>query len=163
MFWNISKICFFFFSMQIIKSNCYISFLNLFPIIFFWWKIYSFLFIFIYKRCNFCYSLWMFFLLLNDLTRSRVSKTFVIFFINGIYCNFFVLYPIRRIYHDSDLFYFIYNPISEHNQRQTHYISLIPNYFDIYFFSESKSYFRTCSLLSMISMLSLFECITSSL
>ena len=67
------------------------------------------------------------------------------------------------IQHDSDLFYDIYNTITEHNQRQTHYLSLIPNYFDI-FLSESKSCFITssASLLILISILSLFECITRS-
>ena len=48
MFWNISRIYFFFFSIQNIKSNCYIIFLKFFPIIFFWWKIYSFPVTFIY-------------------------------------------------------------------------------------------------------------------
>ena len=37
------------------------------------------------------------------------------------------------IHSDSDLFYDFYNTITEYNQRQTHYLSLIPNYFDIYF------------------------------
>ena len=68
------------------------------------------------------------------------------------------------IHHDSDLFYDIYNTITEHNQRQTDYPLLIPNYFDMYFSSESKSSFITSSALSftMISMLSFFECITRS-
>ena len=33
----------------------------------------------------------------------------------------------------SDLFYDIYNTINEDNQRQTHYLSSILNYFDINF------------------------------
>ena len=37
------------------------------------------------------------------------------------------------IYHNSNLFYDIDNTINEHNQRQTHYISLILNFFGIYF------------------------------
>ena len=54
------------------KQNIYIFFsfayktlraiINVFPIIFFWWKIYSLPFIFIYKRFNFCYSFLNFFL-----------------------------------------------------------------------------------------------------
>ena len=36
-------------------------FFKFFPIIFFWWKIYFFLNVFIYKRLNFCFSLWIFF------------------------------------------------------------------------------------------------------
>ena len=35
------------------------------------------------------------------------------------------------VHHDWDLFYCIYNAIPEHNQRQTHYLLLIPDYFDI--------------------------------
>ena len=54
------RIYFFFFSIQNIKGNCFIIFLRCFPIIFFWWKMYSFSYIFIYKRFNFCYSFSMF-------------------------------------------------------------------------------------------------------
>ena len=43
------------------------------------------------------------------------------------------------MHHDSDLFYDTYNIINEHNQSQTHDLSLILNYFDMYFLSESKS------------------------
>ena len=54
--------------------------------------------------------------------------------------------------------------MNEHNRRQTHYLALILKCFDIYFLSESKSSFITSSVSSfiMISMLSLFECITRS-
>ena len=67
------------------------------------------------------------------------------------------------IHHNLDLFYDIYNTINENNQRQTHYLSLIPNYFDIYFY-WIKKFFITSSVSSlfMISMLSLFECIAYS-
>ena len=57
MFWNISRIYFFFFSIQNIKSNWCIISLKSFSIIFFWWKICSVSVVFIYKRFNFCYSL----------------------------------------------------------------------------------------------------------
>ena len=36
-------------------------------------------------------------------------------------------------YHDCDLFYETYKTITENNRRKTHYLSSIPNYFDIYF------------------------------
>ena len=36
-------------------------------------------------------------------------------------------------HHDFDFFDDIYNTINEHNQRQTHNLSSIPNYFDIHF------------------------------
>ena len=60
-----------------------------------------------------------------------------------------------------DLFYEIDNTINENNQRQTHYLLLIQNNSDIYFLNESKSSFITSKLV-IISMLSLFECITRS-
>ena len=41
------------------------------------------------------------------------------------------------IHHDLDLFYNC-NTINEHDQRQTHYLLLIPNYFDIYFQVKQK-------------------------
>ena len=37
------------------------------------------------------------------------------------------------IHHDSNLVYDIYNTITEHNQKQAHYLSSILNYFDICF------------------------------
>ena len=43
------------------------------------------------------------------------------------------------IHHDWNLFHDIYNTIAIHNQRQTYYLLSILNYFNIYFFSESKS------------------------
>ena len=63
----------------------------------------------------------------------------------NIYCDFLLMEFILAllflsnqdnlymIHHNSDLFYDIYNAINEHNQKQTHYFSSIPNYFNIYF------------------------------
>ena len=42
------------------------------------------------------------------------------------------------IHHDLDSFYDIYNAVTEHNQRQTHYLSSIVNFFDIYFWVNQK-------------------------
>ena len=57
------------------------------------------------------------------------------------------------IHHDSDLFYQIYKAINEHNERQTHYLSLISDYFDIYFLNESKTLITSsASSLIMISI-----------
>ena len=42
------------------------------------------------------------------------------------------------IHHDSDFFYDINNTINEHNRRQNHYLSLLLNYFDIYFEVNKK-------------------------
>ena len=76
MFWNISKIYIFYFSMKNIKSNFYIVFFKFFPIIFSWWEIYPFPVTFIYKTFNFWHFLWLDWI---------------------CYC-FFVFYPIRRSY-----------------------------------------------------------------
>ena len=35
--------------------------------------------------------------------------------------------------YDLELFYDIDNTVNEHNRVQTHYLSLVLNYFDIYF------------------------------
>ena len=76
MFWNISKIYIFYFSMKNIKSNFYIVFFKFFPIIFFWWESYPFPVTFIYKTFNFWHFLWLDWI---------------------CYC-FFFFYPIRRSY-----------------------------------------------------------------
>ena len=39
---------------------------------------------------------------------------------------------VYMIPNNLNLFYYIYNAIAKQNQRQNYYISLIPNYFDIY-------------------------------
>ena len=86
------------FIMQNNNSHCYIIFLKFFQIIFFWWKIFSFLFIFIYKWFIFCYSFRFFpyfFMIQSDCW--SVFKTFIIFFNDKICCCFFDFYPIRRI------------------------------------------------------------------
>ena len=90
---------FLFFSIQNIKSNCHIIFLNLFPIIIFWWKMYSLPVIFICNRFNTSYSLRIVFYFFKISCECySVLKTFVIIFIDGIYWCFFALYRIRRIY-----------------------------------------------------------------
>ena len=77
---------FFFFIIQNIKSNCYIIFLNIFVIIFFWWKTYPFPVIFNCKSFNFYYSLRIF-LFLHDLTwlLQRIGSivTFLFFVKSG--------------------------------------------------------------------------------
>ena len=66
--------------------------------------------------------------------------------------------------HNLDLFYNIYNNITEHNRRQNHYLSSIVNYFDIYFHVNQKVFFIISSASSsiIIFMLSCFEWITRS-
>ena len=130
MFWNISRIYIYFFSIQ------NIIFVNFFPIIFFWWKVYSLPLMFIYKRFNFCYSLWMFFyFFIVQSDGYSVLKTSIIFFIDRIYCCFFYFLPNKENLYDPLRLKLIlwHNAITEHNQRQTYYLSSILNYFDIYF------------------------------
>ena len=60
MFWNISRVYFFFINIQTIKNNYRIIVLKSFPVIDFWRIIYSFPVIFIYKRLKTlsgCYSI----------------------------------------------------------------------------------------------------------
>ena len=94
---EIKAVCLFF-SIQNIKSNCYIIFPIVFPMIFFWWENYSFLVIFIYKNFNFCYSLRIFFYFFLIYDCYRVLKAFVIIFFDRVYCYIFAFYPIRRIH-----------------------------------------------------------------
>ena len=66
-----------------------------------------------------------------------------------------------------DLFYDIYNTITEHNRRQTQYLSSVPfisaKLLWYLVLSESKSSITSsASSIIMISILSLFECITRS-
>ena len=98
MFWNISRIYFFIFSIQNIKCNCYIIFLKFFPIIF-WFHllISSQLFLFI-KALIYAVLCGSFFLFLYNLTRLlRRIKAFAVFFIDRIYCCLFIFYPFKRI------------------------------------------------------------------
>ena len=132
MFWNISRLYLFFFSIQNIKNNCYIIFLKHFLIIFFWWIVYFFPVIFINKRLNFCYILWIVFYFLI-IYHDCYSISFSLI---GFIVAFLLLSNQENLYmihYDSDLFYDIYNTITENNQGQTNYLSLIVNYFDIYF------------------------------
>ena len=66
------------------------------------------------------------------------------------------------IHQNWDLSYDIDNTINEHNQRPIHYLSSIPKLFLVSLFEWFKKkfiFFYTSSLV-MISLLSLFECIS---
>ena len=120
-----------FFSIQNIKINCYIVFLKSFPIIFFWWKSYSFpvkVWFFIFSADLSWFP--------HDLTRLSIYKTSVTFLLIGFIVAFLLFSSQENLYvihHDSDLFYDIFNIINEHNRRQTRCLSSILNYFDIFF------------------------------
>ena len=116
----IGRIYFLFFSIQNIKNNCSIIFLNFSPIFFSWWKIYSFPVIFIYKRFNFCFSLQIFFLFLHDLTRllkciESIDYLFLLIEFIVAFCFLSNQENLYVIHHNLDLFYDIYNTINEHN------------------------------------------------
>ena len=96
---------------------------------------------------------------------QRIKNTFYLFYWWDslmLFCFLCNQENIYMIHHYSDLLYDIYSKINEHNRRQTHYVSSVQNYFKCLFLSESKSSFITPLALSliMISMLSLFKCIT---
>ena len=55
--WNVGRIFIHFSNIWHIKSNCWIVFLKVFPVMFSWLEIYSFPVSFTYKRPNFWYSL----------------------------------------------------------------------------------------------------------
>ena len=125
-----------FFSIQNIKSNCYVIFLGFsFNHPFSDGKsIPSQLYLFI-KGLIFvilCGSL--FFLFLIDITQLlQLIENICYLFIDGIYWYFFCFLSnygnLYMIHHDSDLFYDVCNTITEHSQTQTHYLSSILNYF----------------------------------
>ena len=97
---------FFLFSIENIKSNCSIVFLNFFPIIFFWWKISSFSVIFVYTGLIFI-ILWGSFLVsscFNDTVTLRLLKAFILF-IGGIYCCFLFFIQLGESIYD---FFFDY-------------------------------------------------------
>ena len=123
--------------------------------------------IFTNKRFNFCYSAWMF-LYSAIINRNcySVLKIFVILLLMGFIVFFCFLSSqenLHMILQYQDLFYDIFNATIEHNGRQTHSLVLILNYFDIYFkWIKSFSIISPALAFIMISMLSLFECITRS-
>ena len=138
----IGRIYVFFFSIQNIKSNCSITFLKIFPIIFFWWKItpsqlYLLIkgLIFVILCGSFFISSWF------NVTATAYWKHLLSFLLMGFIVFICFLSNQENLYiihHDLDLFYDIYNTITRHNWRQTHYLSSILNYFDIYFLKNQK-------------------------
>ena len=93
-------------------------------------------------------------------------KACIIFFIYRSFCHFFALCPIRRIYISSALFktYFIAHVIWQMIaiKYKNHYLScfLAPTWYLKKSNWKSSSITSSALSLIMISMLSLFECIT---
>ena len=129
--WNISRIYFFFFSIQNIKRNSYNIFLKFFPIIFFWWNIYYFpvnlpikVSTFVILCGSFFISSWF------NTTVTTFWKHLFTFLLIGFIVVFLSVYlfvwflsnqeNLYMIHDDSGLFYGIYNTINEHNQIWNH-------------------------------------------
>ena len=163
MFWKISRIYFFFFSIQKIKKNCYVIFLKFSAIIFFWLKISFVPVIFIIKVLIFVILCRSFFLSLHNLSWML---TYLLSFFDWIYCCHFVFYPIRRIYIWSTTIpiYFMTFKIQQMNIIKDKFTTFTDfKSFWYLFSSESKNFITSStSSLIMISMLSLFECTTCS-
>ena len=125
-FWNIRRIYSFF----------YVIFLKIFPIIFFCWKIIpSQLYLFI-KGLTFVILCRFFFI--SSWFNANVGPCwkYLSFYWWDLLLLFFLLSNLdylSMIRHDSDLCYDIYNILTEHNRKQSHYLLSIPNYFDTYF------------------------------
>ena len=154
---------FFLSNIQNIESNCHIIFDKVFPIIFFWWKVYSSQ---LYLFIHFLFFFVDHFLFLHYLTQllHRIENICCLFFVDGIYCCFFCFLSnqenLHMIYHDSDVFYDIIMNIIEDKLTTFCWFKVAV----MFIFSESKNYFITSSASSfiMIFMLSIFECITRS-
>ena len=118
-FWNVGKAYFRFFFIEHIKRNCRIFLLKLFPVIYFWWVIYSFTVIFAYKRLSICCSFRIFsifFIIYSDCCSTL--KAFIIIFLDGVYCCFFLCFLSNRenlhiIYHVYNLFHDICSAIKK--------------------------------------------------
>ena len=152
MFWNISRIYFFLFQYTKHWEQYLEYFPQFFSNFFFWWKMRSFPFIFIYKKFNFCYSLQIVFVISSwwNLTVKAYWKHLWSF----LYMKFIAFLFLSNqenlymIHHGSNLFYDFYNTINQHNQRQTHYSSSIfLHFFDILFWKDLKRFFIGTSYL----------------
>ena len=120
-FWNIIRMNIFFFSIQNMKNNCYIIFLNFFPVIFSWWKMYFLPLIFIYKWFNFVvFCGFLFISFWFNATVPAYIKHLSTFLLPGFIVAFlFFIQSGESIYDPPWLgfFYDIFNAINEHNQK----------------------------------------------
>ena len=95
-FCNISRVYFFFFNTQNIKSNCQIIFLKRFHVIYFWRIFYSIPIVFIYKKFNIWYFLLWISWILHGLMQQLLHTENIIF-IFRIFCCYFIFYSVCRI------------------------------------------------------------------
>ena len=143
LFWNISKIYFFLFSMQNIKNNCHIIFLEFFSIIFFLWKSYYFLIIkaliFLILCGFFSISLWF------NATVTAYWKYLSFFWLGLLLLFYFLLNQenLYMIHHDLDLFWW-HLQYNKWTWSKTNSLPFIDSELFWYIFlSESKSSFIT--------------------
>ena len=96
MFWNISRVYFFFFLFNIenVKSNCKIIFLKSFLVFYFWRIFYSIPIIFFYKKLSLCGSLLISLWITATIAAYRKHLSSLIFVFT---VAFFLLYPVWRI------------------------------------------------------------------
>ena len=162
-FWNISRICFFFLTYKILRAIATLFLTKFFQSSFSDGKfIHPLLYLFIHFLLFFVDH----FLFLHDLMQllHRIENICCLFFVDGIYCCFFCFLSnqenLHMIHHDLDVFYDIIMNIIEDKLTTFYWFKIIV----MSIFSESKNYFITSSASSfiMIFMLSLFECITRS-
>ena len=135
-------IFFSFFSIQIIKSNCYIVFPNFFQSSFSDEKfIPSQLYLFI-KSLIFVILCGSFFISSGfNPTVTMYWKNLLSFLLKRFIVAFFIFIQLGESMLEPPWFGFIlriYNTIIEHIQRQIQYLSSIPNYFHIYFYVNQK-------------------------
>ena len=112
----------FFLNINNIEGNCLITFFKFFQSSFFRWKIYSFPFIFIYKRFNLCYSFRVFLLFLCNLMQilQHIESICCLFYwwdLLLLFCFYSNQHNRYMVLLDLDLFYEICNTITEHNRR----------------------------------------------
>ena len=143
-----------------LRAAVRLFFSNFFQSFFFWWKMYS-------KRFNFWYFLWIFFISSwFNATVMAYWKHLLYFFFDEIYCSFFVFAQSGKTIYDPPHLKFILRHLQYHEWTQSSMKSLPFNDFSnpIWYFliSDLKSSAVTsfASWLIMISMLSVFECIT---
>ena len=130
-FWNIIRICFFQ-ACKISEAVVTIFFSNFFPVIFCWWKI-SFPIVKSLIFVIFCRSF--------SVSSSFNATVTAYFLLTGFIIAFLFFYPLRRIFiwfTTIDIYY----KTTEHNPRQNHYLPLIVNYFDIYFYVNQKVFYN---------------------
>ena len=93
--WNVNLFCFFLvsFDKHNFKSNCWLMSFRLFAFLYFYWKFFSFLVIFINQTLNMLYSLWFFSNFFMNYIIAAVRAFWKHFIIIIFWIYFYFLYP----------------------------------------------------------------------